>query len=154
MKNLVSRLFRPVLGTVLGVVVSLPFASADFVVSMTGAVGGGDLNGVDLAGQAFEFQGLITATADADNFDDFGLFIFESASFDFAGGSRFQFDQSDSAFGLLYDEFMGDTFFGAYVIADELPAPNGYFNFIGYLDGDLSDTGNLFDSFDPEVLAP
>jgi hypothetical protein len=84
------HLLRRSVFVVLGLLCSSPLAPGGVVVSMTGTIDTGDLNGIDLSGQTFEFQGLVTATEDADDFDDFGLFILESASFDFAGGSRFR----------------------------------------------------------------
>lgn len=151
--RLFIRSLRPILVVFLGIVFFPRSASADIVVSLTGTIDAGSLNGVDLAAQSFEFQGLVTATEDADNFDDNGLFILESAAFDFAGGSRFEFDQNDAGFLLNYGEFEGQLGFSVGITAAE-PEPEGYFNIIAYWDSDISDTGNLFDGFDPEVLTP
>jgi hypothetical protein len=65
----------------------------------------------------------------------------------------FEFDQNDAGLLLGYGLFEGQLTFTVGIAAAE-PEPDGYYNVFSYWDSDISDTGDLFDGFDPEVLTP
>lgn len=120
-------------------------ANAALVVSLTGTIEDGDLNGISIDGQSFEIGAVLVDGMDTNGIPEVGFFALNSARLTLGNGNVFDFDPVTTVYAQAY-RFTDDDF----AIGFRVPTSDGSNPAtIGYVDRDQN---NLPFDFDPSAF--
>ncbi|MFN3191762.1 MAG: hypothetical protein ACE361_14725 [Aureliella sp.] len=140
-------IIRPtaIAGSLITILLSNAPLHADLIVSMTGTIAEGQLDGTSIDGQSFEIDAVLASGMDTNGIPTVGFFELSSAQLTLANGDVFDFDPATTVYAQAYQR-VGDDFAIGFRVPTTDGSPPAT---LGYVD---QDQPNLPFDFDPSAF--